>query len=995
CKHFVFIEKIDIFKQLSKFHLQFLFVDVSNALEKLKTVLHRDYYRLGVVLDGDCENFTGFVNEYVDKKYFYETYHWLIASSSEETVLAALEKVKLNVNSDVHLVVPLENGTYTIVDVYNPAFEHGGKLIKKEIGYYNRNDGYIVKIRGNKYWERRNMTGATFKSAVVIPHLDKPLKEYLSNDGNRRINSMHRFQTACVNHCKDFFNFRSTFIYRRPKPKPKSYEIFLKPLETQVWISISVIMVVITITLKIIFRNELSVRPKRNGSIDSSWSFLFLFTLGAFCQQGATCYPKLFSSRIASVFVFLFCILIYQFYSASIVSYLLMDPPRTINNLRDLVDSDLRVGIEDILIDRNYFVQTTDPDAISLYRTKIEEPFNNNSGFYLPNVGLELVKNGGFAFHVETSTAYPIIEETFSNELICELEEIKMYKIQPMHTNLQKTSPFKDMLNYCMLKLAENGNIHRLRKYWDARQPTCIEAAKKIEIHVNIHEFSCGLIVLSYGICCSLIFLAMEIVYVKRNAIILKLKILEKPTIYPFVDSKVSAWNEDGKGENVWDYLLHNYPELSTDGSNGDVACDSYHKYKEDVALLKYLGVDHYRFSISWSRILPEGFSYKINDAGVQYYKNLIKELKDNGIEPLVTIFHWDTPQPIHEAGGWTSEFVVDYFADYARVCFKLFGDDVKYWITFNEPKQICQQGYGAGVKAPAVKSPGIGEYLCAHNVIKSHAKAWRIYDEEFRSTQNGIVGITIDTPWFEPNTTSDEDVMAAERQLQFEFGWYANPIFNGDYPEIMKIRVAMRSKLEGFTTSRLPAFTEEEIVYINGTYDFLGLNHYSSYYTTTVPEPEIGDPSWEKDTAVEDFQDPSWSGSASEWVKFTPWGLRKLLKWIKDTYHDPPIIITENGISDNGTLGADMDDESLRTHYVKYYLSNIRDAMEKDVVNVFGYTVWSLLDNLEWTKGFTEKFGLYQVDFNNPNRTRTAKKSATFYKNVINTRCLLDSCEE
>ncbi|KAJ8930753.1 hypothetical protein NQ314_016414 [Rhamnusium bicolor] len=355
------------------------------------------------------------------------------------------------------------------------------------------------------------------------------------------------------------------------------------------------------------------------------------------------------------------------------------------------------------------------------------------------------------------------------------------------------------------------------------------------------------------------------------------------------------AWNEDGKGENIWDHLTHTRPELIADRGNGDIACDSYHKYKEDVALLEGLGVNHYRFSISWSRILPKGFAYKVNDVGVAYYKNLIKELKDKGIEPMVTIFHWDTPQPIHEAGGFASEFVVDYFADYARLCFQLFGDDVKYWLTFNEPKQICHEGYGDAHKAPAVVSPGIGEYLCTHNVLKAHAKAYHIYDEEFRAKQK----------------------------------------------------------------------------------------------VADVPEPEIGNPSWEDDTAAPEFQDPSWQGAASDWVKVTPWGMRKLLRWIKATYNDPAIIITENGYSDNGTYG----DDSIRQNYYQTFLSNIRDAMEFDKVNVFGYTVWSLLDNMEWMMGYTEKFGLHHVDFNSPNRTRTEKPAAQYYRKVVKTRCLVDTC--
>ncbi|XP_063918653.1 ionotropic receptor 75a-like [Zophobas morio] len=195
-----------------------------------------------------------------------------------------------------------------------------------------------------------------------------------------------------------------------------------------------------------------------------------------------------------------------------------MDPPRKINNLRDLTDSNLELGIEDILIDRNYFVQTTDPVAIDLFNKKLKGD-SNDSGFYKPEKGLQMVKEGGFAFHVETSTAYPIIEDTFTVQEICELEEVQMYRTQPMHTNLQKNSPFREMMNYCMLHIVENGLLFRLRKYWDARKPICMEYAKKVTIHVGIKEFSSGLIVLSYGICFSLIFLLGEIIIFHKKLI--------------------------------------------------------------------------------------------------------------------------------------------------------------------------------------------------------------------------------------------------------------------------------------------------------------------------------------------------------------------------------------------------------------------------------------------------------------------------------------------
>lgn len=184
--------------------------------------------------------------------------------------------------------------------------------------------------------------------------------------------------------------------------------------------------------------------------------------------------------------------------------------------------------------------------------------------------------------------------------------------------------------------------------------------------------------------------------------------------------------------------------------------------------MLKSLGVQFYRFSLSWSRILPSGFPNKVNQAGVDYYKNLLAALKKNNIEPYVTLFHWDLPEPLQELGGWPSPYLADYFADYAEVAFTLFGDDVKNWMTFNEAKQTCQLGYGYGTFAPGIVSNGLASYLCAHTVLKAHAKAYHLYDDKFRATQKGRVSMVVDTDWFEPASDSDEDKEAAERRIQF-----------------------------------------------------------------------------------------------------------------------------------------------------------------------------------------------------------------------------------
>ncbi|XP_069695524.1 myrosinase 1-like isoform X1 [Periplaneta americana] len=442
------------------------------------------------------------------------------------------------------------------------------------------------------------------------------------------------------------------------------------------------------------------------------------------------------------------------------------------------------------------------------------------------------------------------------------------------------------------------------------------------------------------------------------------------------------AWTEDGKGENIWDWMTHNHPETISDNSNGDVAADSYHLYKEDVRLLKELGVHFYRFSISWSRILPTGHANKVNQAGIDYYNNLINELIANDIEPLVTMFHWDLPQPLQNLGGWTNPILANYFEDYAHILFTNFGDRVKMWITINEPTTIVF-GYCLAVgMAPNVLTPGHGQYLAMHTLLLSHARAYKLYNREFREKQQGKIAIAPSSTWITPQTNTEEDQEAQERALQFSIGWVLHPICSsaGDYPPLMKEWMAKRSKEEGYTRSRLPSFTLEEIEMIKGSYDFIGVNHYTTYQAKNTFEGKYVP--YLKDADVELTQLPAWPSGLAFWNKVVPWGIRKILNWISREYSNPSVLISENGYSDNGEL-----DDMNRIHYTNAYLNEMMKAIYEDGCNVFGYTVWSLLDNFEWSNGYTLKFGLYHVDFDDPNRKRTAKESAKVYAEIISTR--------
>lgn len=355
---------------------------------------------------------------------------------------------------------------------------------------------------------------------------------------------------------------------------------------------------------------------------------------------------------------------------------------------------------------------------------------------------------------------------------------------------------------------------------------------------------------------------------------------------------------------------------MINDGSNGDVACDSYHKWQEDVQLVKNLGVNFYRFSLSWTRLIPDGYSTQINQAAVDYYNKLINELIANGIEPMVTLFHWDLPQVIGILGGWGNELVVKYFAQYAKIAFSLFGDRVKSWITINEPRLICQAFKGLVGDVVEPYPTGTVEYLCARHVLLAHAEAYHIYDKQFRKNQKGEISITMDFTWTEPANKNDSaDIKASDLWIQSEFGIYANPIFDYDFPQVLVDSVAKRSRLEGFSSSRLPKFSLAEKVKIKGTHDFIGINHYVTLYGKSCSEQPIGSPHITLDAGGDcRYRDPNWESSGAPWLKIVPWGLRNLLNYIKKTYNNPKIYITENGYSDN----EEILEDNARVNYYK-----------------------------------------------------------------------------
>ncbi|CAG9856285.1 unnamed protein product [Phyllotreta striolata] len=444
------------------------------------------------------------------------------------------------------------------------------------------------------------------------------------------------------------------------------------------------------------------------------------------------------------------------------------------------------------------------------------------------------------------------------------------------------------------------------------------------------------------------------------------------------------AWLEDGKGLSVWDEFVHRNPSLVVNNDTGDVACDSYHRFREDVHLTAGLGVQLYRFSISWARLFPDGYVDKINQKGLRYYKNLIQEVIRRGLKPVVTLFHWDLPLTLFQDGlSWTNPALIDIFTQYAKVVIENF-PEVSIWITFNEPRVYCRYSYGEGVLAPGLSESGILDYQCTYVLIKAHAAVYRMYKRNFPQYQ-APMSIVVDCSWYEPETKYPDDIEAGNRAQQFTCGMYLWPIFNGDWPKVVKDRIAERSYKEGYTKSRLPQFTPKEIEFIKGTYDYLGINHYSTFLTSDEPEAPYNDTDYGNDIRIVTTRMSRWGVGANN-KAVVPWGVRKVLVWLKETFGDQKIFITEIGLADNGTSLDDYD----RIDYYSDYYCEILEAMQVYGVDVFGISTWSLMDNFEWTSGYSMRFGLYAIDFyNDITLTRRPKKSVEFYKKLTKTRQL------
>jgi beta-galactosidase len=433
------------------------------------------------------------------------------------------------------------------------------------------------------------------------------------------------------------------------------------------------------------------------------------------------------------------------------------------------------------------------------------------------------------------------------------------------------------------------------------------------------------------------------------------------------------AWLEGGKGLSIWDAFAHT-PGKILGGHTGDVAADHYHRFHEDVALMAEMGLKAYRFSISWPRIQPTGYG-EPNPEGLRFYSDLIDELLAHGVEPWVTLYHWDLPLALElEHDGWLNPRMAEFFTGYARLCFEHFGDRVRHWITFNEPWVTAILGYGQGVFAPG-RISRTEPYRVAHEILRAHGRAVEAYRRDFQPRQRGLIGMANNCDWREPASDAPADRAAAERALEFYLGWFADPLYLGDYPASMRARVG----------DRLPRFSEEDARRLRGSSDFFGLNH----YTTMVARHAEGGASEAgafSNAGLAEDQDvaisarPEWETSEMDWP-IVPEGCRRLLEWIDARYGRPDIFITENGCAVDDRLVGEAVEDPARIEYFSDYLSACHEALEHGV-RLKGYFVWSLMDNFEWTLGYSKRFGLHYVD--HPTGRRIAKASARWYREVI-----------
>lgn len=420
------------------------------------------------------------------------------------------------------------------------------------------------------------------------------------------------------------------------------------------------------------------------------------------------------------------------------------------------------------------------------------------------------------------------------------------------------------------------------------------------------------------------------------------------------------ASTEDGAGPSIWDRFAGT-PGYTAHGETGDVACDHYHRYRDDVALMSALGLRGYRFSIAWSRVIPDGVG-AVNRKGLDFYSRLVDELLNRGIEPNATLYHWDLPAALDDRGGWANPDVADWFADYAALLFRTLGDRVKLWATLNEPWVVVDAGYVHGVMAPGHRNL-YQAARAAHNLLRAHGRAVRAY----RAESDGRIGIVVNLEPKEAATSSDADRAAAARADAYMNRFFLDPLLLGRYP----------TELADVFGAAWPGdVSDDDVRLIREPIDYLGVNYYKRGVTKHDPA------AWPVYASLVRQPQHMMTTLGPDWEVHAP-SLTRLLLWIRDRYGAMPLYITENGAAfydPPHAIDGSVEDP-LRVHYLREHLRAARAALDHGV-DLRGYYVWSLLDNFEWSAGYGPRFGIVHVDYST--LARTPKRSAHFYADII-----------
>lgn len=413
----------------------------------------------------------------------------------------------------------------------------------------------------------------------------------------------------------------------------------------------------------------------------------------------------------------------------------------------------------------------------------------------------------------------------------------------------------------------------------------------------------------------------------------------------------------DGAGPSIWQRFSHDPRLMAAKGDTGDVACDHYNRMESDVALMKRLGLQAYRFSTSWSRVLPEGVG-AVNERGLDFYDRLVDRLLEAGIEPLLTLFHWDLPAALDDRGGWLNRDSADWFADYAEVMYRRLDGRVKKWVTLNEPWVVTDGGYLHGALAPGHRNM-FEAPIASHNLMRAHGRAVQAY----RATGAHEIGLVVNIEPKYAASDSPADQAAQARAEAYMNRQYLDPALKGSYP----------TELAEIFGEAWPQWSAQDMADICQPVDFIGINYYTRNVVRDDPAQWPLRASMVPQVATH---------TTTDWEVYPP-AMTDMLCWFRDRYGDVPVYITENGAAfyDPPTAGPDGIDDPLRVDYFRTHIAAIGEAIRRGV-DVRGYMAWSLFDNLEWSLGYSKRFGIVHVDY--ATQVRTPKRSAHFYGEVI-----------